>query len=220
MTWCDAAFEEFNRRIKLDNTRWSRIDSAHTHLREFAFGDEALSQVIGGDIFLQGSVPSGTVIKPCKSDDFDVDIVVPLDMTKLSGSEPVFDWFATRFLNDAFYKENIERKERCIRINYKDDFHLDVIPATRSFPAIQPLAVPAKELNMWIESDPDGFKNWVMRKGERSGESPHSGYFFQRGVRMCKRLRDERIPIAYQPSSILFTAMLDITNHQILILRH
>lgn len=211
MTWCLTQFQRFDESIRLNQGRWERIDQAVSRLVEFCDSDDELRAAKNDDLFFQGSVRTRTVIKPIADDDFDVDLVYPFDLARFSsGATPsgIMEWFCGRLMADGVYRERLERKPRCARINYAGDFHLDVTPATQSVPQHQPYAVPAKDLGTWITTDPIGFADWIAALDARAGGGVPSPGRFVRSVRAMKRWRDTFFDGSSAPSSILLATML------------
>ncbi|WP_165223330.1 nucleotidyltransferase [Aquisphaera insulae] len=211
--WCDAHFNKFNNQLKLDQTRRGRIDSAVAAFEKFCRDDEQLSAAMTGPPFLQGSVATGTAIRPIANDEFDVDVIYPFSLARFGNPTPtpkaILDWFISRLKNRAYYAERLKPKSRCARIDYAGDFHLDIIPSTTEVSSHRPYAVPARDLLDWITNDPHGFVYWVNTLDAQSGWRDASGDGrFVRGVRMLKRWRDNCFGYASAPSSILLVTML------------
>ena len=100
-------------------------------------------------------------------------------------------------------------RDRCARLDYAGDFHLDVIPATQSAPEHQPFAVPAKDLGSWITNDPIGFSRWVADRDRLSSAIDGDGAGrFARCCRFMKRWRDSNLDAESVPTSILLVTML------------
>lgn len=133
--WCDQHFAAFNNSLKLDSTRQDRIDSAVARFIAFAKKDEQLKLAMAAEPFFQGSVATRTAIRPLASDEFDVDVVFPfkLAMFKNEHRNPssIFEWFVARLQTSEDYRRRMEKKNRCVRLDYAGDFHVDLIPADR-----------------------------------------------------------------------------------------
>jgi hypothetical protein len=195
MTWCETQFTNFNEKLKLDSTRRQRIVGAVARFQQFCQTDEELSAASAGEVFLQGSVATGAVIKPLADDEFDVDAVYPFDLNVFQGGitpAQLIQWFISRLQSSEFYKNNLLPRDRCARIDYAGDFHIDIIPATSSIAATQPYAVPAKDLGSWVVNDPIGYANWVKAIDRNAVGVDQDGVSrFVRSCRMMKRWRDE-----------------------------
>jgi hypothetical protein len=197
MTWCESQIVKFNDKIKLDSGRLERIGGAIKRLEEFCEKDEQLRAAGDGSVFLQGSVATQTVIKPLKGDEFDVDVVYPFKLGAFEeGVTPgqIIQWFLGRLRQSDFYRNMLIHRDRCARLDYAGDFHLDVIPGTQSAPGHQPFAVPAKDLGSWITGDPIGFSRWVADRDRLSSAIDGDGAGrFALCCRFMKRWRDSNL---------------------------
>jgi hypothetical protein len=212
MTWCEAKFQSFNDKLKLDAARRVRIDGAIGRLRDYCAADDELNAAQDQPLFLQGSVAARTVIKPYVNVEFDVDLIYPFDLTRFNlamSATEILDWFVGRLQRSDFYQPRLIAKDRCVRIDYAGDFHLDVTPGTRALQNHFPYAIPAREENIWLTSDPIGFVDWIRGIDARSGgiDAEGAGRFI-RSVRYMKRWRDASYSPEPGPSSILLTTML------------
>jgi hypothetical protein len=211
--WCEGQFEKFNSKLKLDPTRRGRIDSAIRAFTQFCHDDKQLAAALSMDPFLQGSVATRSAIRPVTEDEFDVDVIYPFSLSAWKSQRPspkaIIEWFLSRLRNRPYYAERLKPKNRCARIDYAGDFHLDIIPSTTEVPQNQPYAVPAKDLSDWITNDPIGFIGWVENRDYQAGwkDSDGDGRFV-RAVRMMKRWRDQFFDFDSAPSSILLVTML------------
>ena len=153
-----------------------------------------------------------TAIKPLADDEFDVDVVYPFKLGSFKeGVTPgqIIQWFLTRLKQSDFYKNMLIPRDRCARLDYAGDFHLDVIPGTNAVAGYQPYAVPAKDLGSWITNDPVGFVNWVAERDRRSDAVDTDGAGrFVRSCRIMKRWRDGKLEADKAPTSILLVTML------------
>lgn len=173
-------------------------------------------------IFPQGSLRIGTTVKPLAQEEFDLDFVLQLEM---DWRQPilVLDEVEARFRAHDTYRDMIERKNRCIRLNYRNDFHMDVLPARPDRTASGTcLLVPDRELSTWMPSNPKGFAAWFeSREAFRrllkkvaieplpGAETVADKSPLQLAVQLWKRLRDiefrQRPDLA--PVSIVLTTL-------------
>jgi hypothetical protein len=212
MTWCEAQFLSFNNAIKLDAERKQRIDGAVTRLVEFCNTDGQLSAALQGELFFQGSVATRTVVKPLAKQEFDVDLIYPFRRNAFAaGTTPsqIMDWFRGRFAASGFYSPRQIDKDRCVRVDYAGDFHLDITPATRDVADCQPWAIATKDSPNWEKSDPIGFINWVKAIDDRADGLDGDGVRrFVRCARYMKRWRDSAFSEETAPKSIVLVTAL------------
>ncbi|WP_218081263.1 nucleotidyltransferase domain-containing protein [Anthocerotibacter panamensis] len=113
-------------------------------------------------IFPQGSYAIGTTVRPYDKNEFDLDFVLLLQENYHS-IEPILllNTVESRLLYHGKYANMIERKNRCIRITYANDFHMDILPAIPdNLGHSGYLSVPDGKAQDWKPSCPEGFRDW------------------------------------------------------------
>ena len=77
----------------------------------------------------------------------------------------LLDLIERRMGESDAYRGKLERKRRCLRVNYEHDFHLDILPAYPD-PQSGPncLVVPDRDDVRWRASNPKGFDGWFRAK--------------------------------------------------------
>lgn len=216
MTANDRQFDEFDAKIRLNSERREKIKKAIAEFEGFANSDPQLKEKMAAPSLLQGSVKTNTVIKPMKGDDFDVDLIYRFRVDRLPENlrspNAAFNWFKGRLAQKKEYEGRIKPKNRCVRIEYSGEFHIDLIPSAVDVPNVTPLAVPARDLKTWIKNDPEGFASWLDQLDRRSGDERGNGGRLVRAIRALKRWRDRTFGEDQAPSSIVLVAMLG--NHE------
>ena len=177
-------------------------------------------------IFSQGSFRIGTTVKPLARDEYDIDLVCQLQKdVEITDPMELLENVYQRIKSKAIYKPPIsEKKNRCIRINYKGDFHLDILPAKPDPHAgTNCLLVPDKNSRSWKASNPAGYAEWFDNRAripikllEKARVEPLPRYEklsdklpLQQTVQLLKRWRD----IAFKdmedsaPVSIVITTL-------------
>jgi hypothetical protein len=120
-------FKAFHSNISLNLTRTSRIISAHTTIEELLKKDEEIKPLFK-KFYLQGSYATNTSIRPQNGNEFDVDTILLLDLSDTDEPKDVINLIATRLKTYDTYKDKVIIKDRCVRVNYKGDFHMDIVP--------------------------------------------------------------------------------------------
>ena len=65
------------------------------------------------------------------------------------------------------YKEMTEKKNRCIRITYADEFYMDILPACRDLGACATcIQVPDVAALDWKGSNPIGYASWFQKRSQ------------------------------------------------------
>ncbi|MRR06725.1 MAG: nucleotidyltransferase [Deltaproteobacteria bacterium] len=184
-------------------------------------------------IYSQGSISIGTSVKPLKGNEFDVDLVCyvpylsvdtpPKHLKKLIGD---------RLRSNGIYEGILEEKPRCWRINYANEFHLDITPSIRNPDC--PMGgelVPDKLRDEWKASNPKGYKELFIQRAELQpmfglhkaenrefsasieplpDQEPYLKGLLRRCVQVYKRHRDEHFQDELSeiaPISIILTTL-------------
>jgi hypothetical protein len=124
------------------------------------------------NIYPQGSLRIGTTVKPHGKQEYDLDIVCEmsnLEMERLSNPVSLLTDIEDWLKKNGRYKDKVERMNRCVRVNYDYQFHLDILPA-------QPdeasgyccVLVPDCKLDDWKPSNPKGYAEWFDAAAEYS----------------------------------------------------
>jgi len=144
----------------------SRYEKAKREYEELATWLNEKGTILSGhspQIYPQGSFNLGTVVKPIKAtDDFDIDLVCELfSISPTTNSGAIKKLVGDRLKQNPRYAKILREKNRCWRVNYPGDFHLDVLPAKPDEgQGGTAILIPDKELDDWTESDPRGYTKW------------------------------------------------------------
>lgn len=118
-------------------------------------------------IYVQGSVKLGTTVKPYKKSEYDIDLIVHLpNVNETYESTDIHKSIGDRLR--VKYKDKVSGLKRGWRIDYQDDFHLDITPAIpdKQCNLLCPINrehaefVPDKNLSEWKASNPKGYYKW------------------------------------------------------------
>ncbi len=186
--------------------------------------DSNLSQ-FSPDIYPQGSLRIGTTVKPLIHQEFDLDLVCELHLDwQQYNPINILNMVEQRLRLNSKYAPLVERKNRCIRLNYANEFHMDILPGA---PNLQKgngcLKVPDREAKEWKDSNPKGYAKWfedqtieyyeILAKRLEPLPRPEKALDkapLKRAVQLFKRFRD----ISFQknpkiaPISIVLTTLV------------
>ncbi|HKV08337.1 MAG TPA: nucleotidyltransferase [Thermoanaerobaculia bacterium] len=117
-------------------------------------------------IYPQGSISLQTMVKPIGHNEHDVDLVCLVPTLRPSYPPSMLKrLIGARLASNGRYKDILEEKPRCWRINYANDFHLDITPA---IPNPGCLAggelVPDRQLLAWKATNPRGYRRWFEER--------------------------------------------------------
>ena len=125
------------------------------------------------EIHDQGSMRHGTTVHPKHYTEYDLDLVCLLRLLgadHLMTPDELYELVYRRLHDSPVYRPLLERMNRCIRLVYANDFHLDILPArpdwTRGGSCV---LVPDRERRCWKPSNPKGFAEWFDRQATSGG---------------------------------------------------
>lgn len=184
------------------------------------------------DMYPQGSFRLKTTVKPIIGEEYDLDFVVEIPNDYYMTPAQLYNHIYRILSKDGIHKNMIEKKSRCIRVNYANDFHMDIMPGQVFNKTTNEIIVPDRELKRWYHhSNPKEFANWFENKAKtrgvfsstlKEGVEPLADQEdvaklepLRRAVQLVKRYRDiyceenDREPVR---SIVLCTLMGNITS--------
>lgn len=148
--------------LQLDQTRLKRMESAFNAVAELLRKDEDFFNGLEIEVYAQGSKRIGTTVKPINGADFDLDTVLHVyDPYYNHSPDQLYNRLVKALEKDSYYKSIMEKKKRCIRLNYKGDFHMDILPACMpNHIDKEMIKIPEKAFRNWSYGNPKGFAKW------------------------------------------------------------
>jgi len=150
--------------LDLDDTRYKNAEEKYQAVANWLQAIDSELAVYNPDIYPQGSFALGTVVKPLASDEYDIDLVCELEGYTDTPTH-VKQIVGDRLKQNSTYRSILEEMNRCWRLAYAGDFHMDTLPAKpdedRGRTAI---LIPDKELEDWSQSDPKGYVLWFRER--------------------------------------------------------
>lgn len=155
--------------LDLSSSRYQQAQERYEAVGDWLAGsdDSFLSSAM---IYPQGSIALGTTVKPLNQNEFDVDLVCFLPtIAERSSPASVKALVGNRLREHEKYDGMLEEKQRCWRINYANEFHLDITPAITNEMCIHGgELVPDKKLTNWKATNPRGYRaNFERRAAMR-----------------------------------------------------
>tara|TARA_R110001592_G_scaffold3510_6_gene19609 strand:+ start:980 stop:2188 length:1209 start_codon:yes stop_codon:yes gene_type:complete len=158
--------------LELDETRKQRMESAYNAVYDILEKDEVFFSKVDFLVYPQGSKAIGTTVKPRGKEEFDLDITVEIrDPYYNYTSSEIYNHLIRVLSNNDTYKDKLVKKNRCARIDYVGDFHMDVLPGCIVISGDSKIMVPDRELSSWTSSNPKGYANWFTEKAETISSS-------------------------------------------------
>jgi len=200
--------------LQLNRDRINRMETAYKAISDVLKADDDFFKDLKIEVYAQGSKRIGTTVRPINGDDFDLDIVLHIyDPYYRHTPEEIYNALISVISKNDTYKPIMELKKRCVRLNYKSDFHMDILPACMPDKTEkQAIKIPEKALKFWSSGNPKGFAEWfkiIAKSGKDSmlkrfsnllikaevetEDLPNELYTktpLQRAVQLVKRYRD------------------------------
>lgn len=175
--------------LEIPTTLRQEAEDRYYHLATWIREDNQDRFYTDSEVYPQGSIRLGTIIRPINAeDDYDIDLVYCRMIAKSSTTQKELmintGEQLQRYIN--FLKQIgeelpvLQERTRCWRLQYKSKFHLDVLPAIPDENAAEnnvrdlddAILITDKELRSWRFSNPRGYANWfneqqIMTLNER-----------------------------------------------------
>ena len=150
--------DQLCQQIEITETQFQTAKARYDAVGTWLSGS-SLAHLEQAQIYPQGSVALGTTIKPIATNEFDVDLVCHLPtLHHTSDARAIKALIGTRLKEHDTYKGLLEEKTRCWRINYANEFHLDITPSIGNPHCYQGgELVPDKALSQWKPTNPKGY---------------------------------------------------------------
>lgn len=168
-TVLDELLSRICRKLQITETQQKQAESAYGAIATLLETPQSPVVSFRPRIFPQGSLRLGTTVRPRIQDEFDLDIVCKLqiDPRQLSNPLLLIDAIYGFLRAHPVYKDKVVRKNRCVRVNYAGQFHLDILPACpdpRNGNSC--LVVPDRASKGWKPSNPEGYAAWFEGRCE------------------------------------------------------
>jgi hypothetical protein len=162
-----GVLERLCERLEPSPTQSARAKSCYESIGQWLAeaDDDWLSS---SSIYLQGSTALGTTVKPIGGNEYDVDLVCHIaGLARWLPPGLCKQRVGDRLKENQRYKAILDEKPRCWRLNYANEFHLDITPSipNDACPNGGEL-VPDKALKCWKASNPKGYRDAFKRRSE------------------------------------------------------
>lgn len=163
----DGLLQAICQELQISKSQYSEAETSYHSVSGWLASDEKRFPDIDIDIYPQGSLKIGTTVHPIMQQEFDLDFVCELniDWEKYENATIVLDLIEERLMEHKTYAPMVERKNRCIRLNYKSNFHMDILPACPANEgSADSIKVPDSKQMTWKDSNPKGYAKWFEKK--------------------------------------------------------
>lgn len=223
----DDLLQRVGAKLQISKTQRELAEERYHAVGTWLSKDENLFDGVEINIYPQGSLSTSTTVKPLSRQEYDLDLVCEIDESH-EGKDPIelLNTIEKRLRDNAIYKDKVERKNRCIRLNYANEFHMDILPAHPVNPNLDTcIKVPDRKAEDWKDSNPKGYTAWFNTRSNQiekalfeahaeieplpDDESVERKVPLKRAVQLIKRYRDiyfEKDPDS-APISIVLTTL-------------
>lgn len=123
---------EFNKfyksEIRLNPSRLKELRKRVTNIERFLRSDDVLGPRFI-DVEIQGSCAHGTIVKPhARNSEFDADVLFYVKEHSGWRVRDYVEILYKRFRESPRYRTKVRRRTRCLVIDYKGEFHIDIVP--------------------------------------------------------------------------------------------
>lgn len=230
-TQIDDLFKRICEELQLNPSRYEQAVGRYEAVCTWLEGEGSKIAVYSPTIYPQGSMRIGTTVKPFGLDAYDLDFVCEfrLSASELQSPLQLLKLLEARLREHEVYRSILEIKNRCVRLNYANEFHMDILPACPDLSVGGScLFVPDRKSETWKHSNPKGYAEWfesrcelalkrlierrkLMDKAEPipPQEATEEKAILKRVVQLLKRWRDvcyQREP-KFAPISMILTTM-------------
>lgn len=196
-----ARIREFNLFLRdyvnLNGTRTKTLHERVAAVNSFIACHGDLDDVVTDDVIPQGSFAHKTIIRPFSGNDFDADVLVPMEEQDDWEPRDYTQALHKALQSSARYRDKSVLGKRCVKLDYAGDFHIDLVPfVTRDDGKTY---ITHRTHNEFIRQDPVAYTAWF----EDNNRTTHG--HLVRVVRLMKYLRDRS---SIQVPSVVLSALL------------
>jgi hypothetical protein len=203
----DTLLNGIGEKLQLNKSRRDKVEVSYRAVANWLSSDLDLFNGTDTDIYPQGSYKIETTVKPIKDNEYDLDFVLEIKepWAKELDAMAILDKVEKRMKENDIYRDKVERKNRCIRINYADEFHMDILPGYPcNYVGNTDMKVPDCNTENWKDSAPKGYAEWfedrcrisvLLEKAAKIEPLPQDTPFqikppLKRAIQLIKRQRD------------------------------
>ena len=190
----------------LDNTvnlkQWklNLLDSRVTSIVNAIQADEVFEELYKEHL-PQGSWAHETIINPVvDGDEFDADFLLHLTEVPEWNDDPAryLRELRAAFKRHSTYKTMVRRKNRCVRIGYSNDCHVDVVPYLTLSDGRE--VIVRYDTSEFEDTNPHGFTEWMRERDDLTGGN------LRKVIRLMKYVRDSKH--TFDCKSVILTTLL------------
>lgn len=169
-------------KVNLSDGRISQLDARVSAVTNFlSTGDDAYADNFI-DLIPQGSYAHRTIINPVGAfDGFDADVLLHVEEIDGWDARDYVQKLYEVFRGSSTYRNMVSRHDRCVKVDYANEFHIDVVPyMTRH----DQKYITNRVTNAYELTNPEGYNQWLDERNRLA-----SGRLIK-VIRLMKYFRD------------------------------
>ena len=185
-------------KVNLGDSRIEKLDARVEAVENFlSSGDNAIANNFN-ELIPQGSYAQRTIINPVgTTDEFDADVLLDMDEVEGWDAHDYVEELYRVFRSSSTYRDMVNRRSRCVVVDYAGDFHMDVVPyLTRHGQRF----ITNRNENSYELTNPEGFNEWLDEQNRLT-----SGRLVK-VLRLLKYLRDYKN--TFSVKSVILTILV------------
>jgi hypothetical protein len=185
--------------VNLNETRLALLDARVEAIVTSLEKDDVIAPLLQGHV-PQGSWAHKTIIRPVEGREFDADFLLTLtEVDAWSDSPKIYlQQLRAAFKRSSTYAAKVRRKNRCVRIEYAGDCHVDVVAHLVLAGGRQVIVNYAE--NRFEDTNPEGFTAWMKEKDRLANGN------LRKVIRLMKYIRDFKE--TFSVPSVILTMLL------------
>jgi Second Messenger Oligonucleotide or Dinucleotide Synthetase domain len=192
-----------DRVVNINPSRLEQLAQHEKALTEWLRGDSTFGPTVEGFI-RQGSWAHRTIIRPLPGQEFDADLLVEMKPQRGWSKDPrrypeaLYD----AMLRSPRHRGKVELKTRCVRVNYANDCHVDLVPYIHLpfYGIFDRHVIVNRTANEFEDVNPAGFAEWV-----RTRDRIANGHL-RTTLRLLKYMRDYKG--TFEVPSVILTVLV------------
>jgi len=168
-TQVDDLLKRICEELQLTSARYDLAVEHYQAVCNWLEADGSVVAVFNPTIYPQGSMKIGTTVKQFGWDEYDLDFVCEfrISVNRFQSPLQLLKLLESRLREHQLYRSILETKNRCVRLNYANEFHMDILPACPDLSIGGCcLFVPDKKSQTWKHSNPKGYADWFESRCE------------------------------------------------------
>ncbi|RUP05927.1 MAG: nucleotidyltransferase [Mycobacterium sp.] len=169
-------------KVNLSDARIAQLDSRVTAVGNYlSSGDNDIANNYL-ELIPQGSYAHRTIINPVQeNDEFDADVLLSMKEADGWDAEDYVQELYTVFRASSTYRDMVSRHDRCVKVDYANEFHIDVVPYLERH---DEHFITNRVTNTYELTNPEGFNEWLDEKNRITGGR------LVKVIRLLKFIRD------------------------------